>query len=50
MIINKELISKKEFWRSSFPKLHIEDFGFINENLNFQVTQEITNTLKEKIH
>jgi hypothetical protein len=49
MIINKELISKKEFWRSSFPKLHIEDVGFINENLNFQVTQEITNTLKEKI-
>jgi hypothetical protein len=49
MILDKKLNSKKDFWKSTFPKLHIEDDQFIKREVNFQVPQDFSILLKAKI-
>jgi hypothetical protein len=49
MILDIKLNSKKDFWKSAFPKLHIEDEQFIKREVNFQVPQDFSILLKAKI-
>ena len=41
MLINKELISQKDFWLTSFPKLHIEDVRFIDNKTILAIVPEL---------
>lgn len=49
MIFDKALISDKEYWRSAFPRLHIEDVNYINSSEYFNVPEALSNSLKQKM-
>lgn len=49
MPFEKAFITDKEYWKKTFPNLHIEDLDYINSCQDFELPQEISDSLKSRM-